>query len=97
MSSQQKTAEYFKDKSDQEIIDWMLKNLSTEQIRSCLGDDTITTVQEPIQEPVQQTELCKPEFKESFNMLNSIIDVQKKMFPTNVNVKKIIKFCSYFN
>jgi hypothetical protein len=92
MSSQQKTAEYFKDKSDQEIIDWMLKNLSTEQIRSCLGDDTITTVQEPVQEPVQQTELCKPEFKESFDMLNSIIDVQKKMIPTNDNVKKIIKF-----
>jgi len=40
MSSQQKTAEYFRNKSDEEIIEWMLKNLSTEQIKSCLDDDS---------------------------------------------------------
>ena len=39
MDSQQKTAEYFRDKSESEIIDWMLKNLSSNQIRSCLGDE----------------------------------------------------------
>ena len=39
MDKTQKTADYFRDKSDEEIIDWMIKNLSTEQIRSCLGDD----------------------------------------------------------
>lgn len=39
MDKAQKTADYFRDKSDEEIIDWMIKNLSTEQIRSCLGDD----------------------------------------------------------
>ena len=40
MSSQQKTAEYFRNKSDEEIIEWMLKNLSTDQIKSCLDDDS---------------------------------------------------------
>ena len=40
MSSQQKTAEYFRNKSDEEIIDWMLKNLSTEQIKTCLDNDS---------------------------------------------------------
>ena len=46
MEKNQKTAEYFRDKSDEEIINWMVKNLSTEQIRSCLGDDTTDVVTE---------------------------------------------------
>ena len=51
MSSQQKTAEYFRNKSDEEIIEWMLKNLSTEQIKSCLSDDS-TPVITPISKGV---------------------------------------------
>lgn len=44
MSSQQKTAEYFRNKSDEEIIEWMLKNLSTDQIKTCLGDDSTPSI-----------------------------------------------------
>lgn len=35
--SSEKTASYFKDKSEEEIINWMLANLSTDKITSCLG------------------------------------------------------------
>ena len=52
MSSQ--TAEFFKDKNSEEIIDWMFKNLSTDQIRQCLGDE-IPSVIEPEDQP--KTEL----------------------------------------
>lgn len=34
------TAEYFKDKSEEEIINWMLQNLTPEQIKTCLGSET---------------------------------------------------------
>jgi len=38
--SKEVTAEYFKDKSEEEIISWMLQNLSPEQIKTCLGSET---------------------------------------------------------
>ena len=36
--SSQKTAEYFKDKTEEEIITWMLTNMAPEQIKSCFSD-----------------------------------------------------------
>jgi len=44
MSGEQ-TAEYFKDKSEEEIINWMLANLSTAQIKECLGSETPTKLE----------------------------------------------------
>lgn len=38
--SSEVTAEYFKDKSEEEIINWMLANLTPEQIKTCLGSET---------------------------------------------------------
>ena len=38
--SSEVTAEYFKDKSEEEIINWMLQNLTPEQIKTCLGSET---------------------------------------------------------
>lgn len=35
----EKTAEAFQNKSDEEIIEWMIKHLSPEQIKSCLQGD----------------------------------------------------------
>ena len=37
--STEKTAEYFRDKSEEQIINWMIQNLEVEQIKSCLGAD----------------------------------------------------------
>ena len=37
--SSEVTAEYFKDKSEEEIINWMLQNLTPEQIKSCLDSE----------------------------------------------------------
>ena len=48
----QKTADYFRDKSEEEIINWMITNLSTEQIRSCLGDDIPDVIQQVPTAPI---------------------------------------------
>jgi len=37
--STEKTAEYFRDKSEEQIINWMIQNLEAEQIKTCLGAD----------------------------------------------------------
>lgn len=36
--SSSKTAEYFKDKSEEEIMNWMVANMTPEQIRSCFDE-----------------------------------------------------------
>ena len=37
--SSKKTAEMFKDKSEEEIINWMIKNMTPEQIKSCFDSE----------------------------------------------------------
>ena len=38
-STAEKTAEMFKDKSEEEIINWMVRNMTPEQIKSCFEDE----------------------------------------------------------
>lgn len=37
--SSEKTAEMFKDKSEEEIMNWMIRNMTPEQIKSCFDDE----------------------------------------------------------
>jgi len=46
MSSTEQTAEYFKDKSEEEIINWMTRNLTTDQIKSCLDGESTGKIEE---------------------------------------------------
>ena len=45
--SSEKTADMFKDKSEEEIINWMIKNMSPEQIKSCFEGDMPVQMPEP--------------------------------------------------
>ena len=47
--SSKKTAEMFKDKSEEEIINWMIKNMTPEQIKSCFDSEIPDDVE--IKEP----------------------------------------------
>jgi hypothetical protein len=54
----EKTAEAFQNKSDEEIIEWMIKHLSPEQIKSCLQGD-IPDVEIPT-EPIPTVPIVPP-------------------------------------
>jgi len=55
--SSEKTAEMFKDKSEEEIMNWMIRNMTPEQIKSCFEDDL---PDEPLVEPeTEEDELLK--------------------------------------
>jgi hypothetical protein len=56
--SSEKTAEFFKDKSEEEIINWMLRNMTPEQNRACFEGEIpeMPDVSDPV---VEEDELMK--------------------------------------
>ena len=52
--SSEKTAEMFKDKSEEEIMNWMIRNMTPEQIKSCFDDEFPEEVKE---EPSKKTDV----------------------------------------
>ena len=59
--SKEKTADFFKDKSEEEIMNWMVANMTPEQIKSCFEGDMPGLPQEPdIPAPMP------PEFQQPF-------------------------------
>ena len=54
--SSEKTAEMFKNKSEEEIINWMVRYMTPEQIKSCFEGEIVDTTQEKLQEQREQKE-----------------------------------------
>lgn len=59
--SSEKTAEFFKDKSEEEIINWMIKNMTPEQNRACFEGDIPETpdISDPKIEGSKEQELTE--------------------------------------
>jgi hypothetical protein len=71
--SSSKTAEYFKDKSEEEIMNWMVANMTPEQIRSCFDELPEAPIPEPIPEPIPVPDVKKEENAEQ--KLNNLREV----------------------
>ena len=92
--SSEKTAEMFKDKSEEEIINWMLKNLTADQIKSCFDDDQFKTIDtsSPEVSEVQEVPIpSKPSKPAKPSKPSTIVPKLNEIpYVSNVPVEKVV-------
>ena len=89
--SSSNTIDYFKDKNPQEIINWMIANLSEDEIKTCLNDSKNIIEPSPIiPEPVPSPTIPPPPPTTPVQTKSPLFDIRKLCENKRYVIEKII-------